>query len=82
MLLGEAGFLAREKLVASLAVLGRVPAALAATALFLRPVLTKVLIRGALIGLTFLITFLGIVFTDLLMGIGIGLAVGFFMIFT
>jgi len=30
--------------------------------------------------ITFLITFLGIVFTDLLMGIGIGLAVGFFMI--
>ncbi len=30
--------------------------------------------------LTFMITFLGIVFTDLLVGIGIGLAVGFFMI--
>ena len=30
--------------------------------------------------ITFLITFLGIVFTDLLMGIGIGLAVGFFLI--
>jgi MFS superfamily sulfate permease-like transporter len=30
--------------------------------------------------LTFMITFLSIVFTDLLVGIGIGLAVGFFMI--
>ena len=67
VLLREARLLARQELVAGLAVLGGVPAALTAAALLLGPVLAQVLVSGTLIGLISLLTFLaGMLFKQLL----------------
>jgi hypothetical protein len=67
VLLREARFLARQELVAGLAVLGGVSAALAAAALLLSPVLAQVFISGTLLGLLFLLIFLaGMLFKQLL----------------